>query len=101
MADRRRQRRPSNPYQGLGIFIALPRIGAFVVYVVWRFREEICQGIAAFFRFIIRLFSGAYHRIHDAYTRSRENTTPENTTPPKLMSKPDRSSKDQEDPQIW
>ena len=127
MADRRRQRRPSNPYQGLGILIAFALIivfiasfwqviigcliGAFVVYVVWRFREEICQGIAAFFRFIIRLFSGVYHRIHDAYTRSRENTTPENTTPenttpenttpPKLMSKPDRSSKDQEDPQIW
>ena len=74
MADRRRQRRPSNPYQGLGILIAFALIivfiasfwqviigcliGAFVVYVVWRFREEICQGIAAFFRFIIRLFSG-------------------------------------------
>ena len=86
MADRRRQRRPSNPYQGLGILIAFALIivfiasfwqviigcliGAFVVYVVWRFREEICQGIAAFFRFIIRLFSGAYHRIHDAFVVS-------------------------------
>ena len=88
MADRRRQRRPSNPYQGLGVLIAFALIivfiasfwqviigcliGAFVVYVVWRFREEICQGIAAFFRFINQLFSLAYHRIADTYARSRE-----------------------------
>ena len=117
MADRRRQRRPSNPYQGLGILIAFALvivfiasfwqviigclIGAFVFYVVCRFREEICQGIAVFFRFMIRLFSGAYHRISDAYTRSRKKSTAEEATPPKLMSKPNSASKDQEDPPIW
>lgn len=112
-----RRRRPSNPYQGLGILIAFALIivfiasfwqviigcliGAFVVYVVWRFREEICQGIAAFFRLIIRLFSGVCHRISDAYIRSRKKNTTENNTQPKLMSKPGGASKDQEDPPIW
>lgn len=117
MAERRRQRRPSNPYQGLGILIAFALvivfiasywqviigclIGVFVIYIVWRFREEICQGIAAIFRFIIRLFSGAYHRLADAYTRSRPKNTTKDTTLPKLMSKPDGASKDQEYPPIW
>ena len=117
MADRRRQRRPSNPYQGLGILIAFALIivfiasfwqviigcliGAFVVYVVWRFREEICQGIAAFFRFIITTPENTTPENTTPENTTPENTTPENTTPPKLMSKPDRSSKDQEDPQIW
>ena len=88
MADRRRQRRPSNPYQGLGILIAFALIivfiasfwqviigcliGAFVVYVVWRFREEICQGIAAIFRSILHFFSWSFHSIAASYAKSRE-----------------------------
>ena len=101
MADRRRQRRPSNPYQVLGILIAFALIivfiasfwqviigcliGAFVVYVVWRFREEICQGIAAVFRSILRFFSWSFHSIAVAYEKTRKKGEVENSSQQKRL----------------
>lgn len=102
MANRRGQRRQQNPYAGLGslvvfaliiIFIASfwqviigCLITAFIVYVVWRFREEICQGIAGFFRFLVRFFSWSFRSI-STYVQSRRNASPNHGNKPqkKLM----------------
>ena len=93
MANRQRHRRQRSPHESLGILIGFAIFVVFiasfwqviigcliavgVIYVVWRFREEICQGIATVFRFIFRFFSWFYHRIAAAYAKSRENCKPE------------------------
>ena len=92
MANRRRH----NPNESLGYLIGVILvvafvvsfwqviiaciIGAFLLYLLWYFRNSICQGIAAVSRSVFRLVSRGYNRIADAWfhRQTHHHDIPEN-----------------------
>lgn len=54
-------------------------IGAFLLYLLWHFRENVCQGIATVFNGIFRFISRSYNRLADSYNhRQNHHRIPRN-----------------------
>ena len=98
MANRRRQSRQRNPYEWIGALIILALvivfiasfwqiiigciITFFVVYILWRFRDEVCRWIASIFRFLGRFISWSFLNISN-FIQSRRNATQNGNSEPK------------------